>query len=209
MKPLELNITLRASLPHRVDISYSAGEWTCETYGREHTSLAHYISHPVGGVRRRKISKTQLTSWTAQYDVFGEDDEELVFYFYGDASAPRDEATTREYMRRLSLFGNWLLKNRFDRVYLPTIDIQTSEALHTLTDRAKRFVDCFERVFDNDWSMTTGVLNIDDEEIDCFITPGHTFLHPNVEDESNNWGNRGSLLAAYRQLKRLLESPKG
>lgn len=37
------------------------------------------------------------------------------------------------------------------------------------------------------------------------IKDSGTFLQPDVSDESNNWGNRGSLLAAYRHLVEVLE----
>jgi len=68
-----------------------------------------------------------------------------------------------------------------------------------LLDAVARFVDSFELVFDGDWELTHG--RIADPE--CVIKG--TFIHPNVEDESNNWGNRGSLLRSYRHLKALLK----
>ena len=62
----------------------------------------------------------------------------------------------------------------------------------------------FEAVFgDADWEMTKGVLTCD--MLDWYIHPNGTFLEPGVEDESNNWGNRGSLLSSYRRLKQQLE----
>ena len=33
-----------------------------------------------------------------------------------------------------------------------------------------------------------------------FIARGGTFLNPGVNDESNNWANRGHLLDVYRRL---------
>jgi hypothetical protein len=59
------------------------------------------------------------------------------------------------------------------------------------------FMDSFQLVFDQDWDKTEhsiregGYIN-------------GTFLNPEVEDESNNWWNRGSLLWKYRELHRLM-----
>jgi hypothetical protein len=33
-----------------------------------------------------------------------------------------------------------------------------------------------------------------------YIKSDGTFIHPNVEDEHNNWGNRGGLLDSYENL---------
>ncbi len=58
----------------------------------------------------------------------------------------------------------------------------------------------FEAVFgEADWPAT--ICNLQDDA-KYLIEPGYTFLEPGVEDESNNWHNRGSLLASYRRLKR-------
>lgn len=62
------------------------------------------------------------------------------------------------------------------------------------------FVDHFELVFDNDWDMTRSVL----AEPKHFIDPDGTFLEPRMDDESNNWANRGALLTSYRRLKPLV-----
>ena len=62
------------------------------------------------------------------------------------------------------------------------------------------FLDAFELVFDADWQMTK----------DCLADPTHlisnegTFLNPQVADEANNWHNRGALLAAYRNLRKMV-----
>jgi|SRR5579884_1986459 len=61
-----------------------------------------------------------------------------------------------------------------------------------------RFIETFWAVFDNDWEFTTCRLGIMDENY--YIEEGATFLHPGVVDESNNWANRGAILAAYRDL---------
>jgi len=67
-----------------------------------------------------------------------------------------------------------------------------------LLDAVSSFVSSFELVFDIDWELTQSII----------ADPKHfiegTFIHPNVEDESNNWWNRGSLLGSYRHLKALL-----
>lgn len=58
------------------------------------------------------------------------------------------------------------------------------------------FLRCFEAVFgDADWPVT-----LDNMQSEFLIHPNGTFLEPGVADESNNWHNRGSLLASYRRL---------
>ncbi len=81
----------------------------------------------------------------------------------------------------------------------------------------ERFLESFETVFDKDWSYTKEKLgiyntlseqdeNAADEEDDIIytISPDGTFLNPKVDDETEDWGSRGELLSAYRQLKELL-----
>ena len=65
------------------------------------------------------------------------------------------------------------------------------------------FIDHFELVFDNDWEYTLD--NLSPDAVHCFIEKEGTFIHPGVDDESNNWGNRGSLLNAYRYLDELMK----
>lgn len=57
-------------------------------------------------------------------------------------------------------------------------------------------------VFDLNWEMTSGQLEA--PHLPWVIAAGGTFLRPNVEDESNNWANRGALLAAYRRAVEVL-----
>lgn len=67
------------------------------------------------------------------------------------------------------------------------------------------FLDKFELVFgDADWPITLANLQADAKYL---IDPNGTFIDPGVTDESNNWHNRGSLLAAYRRLKAVLVQP--
>ena len=61
------------------------------------------------------------------------------------------------------------------------------------------FLDAFELVFDKDWEMTRDCI-----ADPAFISERGTFLSPDVVDESDNWANRGVLLAAYRELKKSL-----
>lgn len=68
------------------------------------------------------------------------------------------------------------------------------------------FVEAFETVFDEDWDHTRVSLGADTAEMG-FIAPTGTFLKPGVEDESNNWGNRGYLLSMYRRLAALIDQP--
>lgn len=71
------------------------------------------------------------------------------------------------------------------------------------TSVLSNFLRCFEAVFgDADWDMTRDILT--DECLEHYIHPNGTFLEPGVEDETNNWHNRGALLAYYRQLTAVL-----
>ena len=86
------------------------------------------------------------------------------------------------------------------------------------TLRAVRdFVASFEAVFDDDWEYTKEMLGIGEEAPDQeaalreiglvtipFVSRNGTFLKPLIEDEIENWGNRGALLQHYRRLKALL-----
>ncbi|MDQ2046112.1 toll/interleukin-1 receptor domain-containing protein [Pseudoalteromonas sp. 20-92] len=60
------------------------------------------------------------------------------------------------------------------------------------------FLSMFYLVFDADWDHT--IQSLDPEYLNYYISPNATFINPNVSDEQNNWGNRGSLLASYREL---------
>lgn len=63
------------------------------------------------------------------------------------------------------------------------------------------FLRCFEAVFgDADWPVT-----LDNMQSEFLIHPNGTFLEPGVADESNNWHNRGSLLASYRRLQAAMD----
>jgi hypothetical protein len=43
-----------------------------------------------------------------------------------------------------------------------------------------------------------------------YIAPTGTFLAPDVDDESNNWANRGAFLAAWRRFTAHVEwTPRG
>ena len=63
------------------------------------------------------------------------------------------------------------------------------------------FASMFELVFDNDWSTTQA--NIPDSA--HLIDEQGTFIRPLVEDEGDNWANRGALLSAYRDLLQCME----
>lgn len=65
-------------------------------------------------------------------------------------------------------------------------------------EKLVRFVEMFWVVFDNDWWMTKACLGV--REGNGYVADGGSFVHPGVGDESNNWANRGALLAAYREL---------
>jgi len=76
-------------------------------------------------------------------------------------------------------------------------------------DKIREFLDAFEEVFDRDWTYTKRMLGIRDEteeqkrlETIPIIADDGTFVHPKVEDEVEDWGNRARLLAAYRELRK-------
>ncbi len=86
-----------------------------------------------------------------------------------------------------------------------------------LENSISKFIEVFEQVFDKDWSYTKERLSIEDEteeqrrnsivaglETIYFISSNGTFINPKVEDEAEDWGNRGALLNEYRRLKNLL-----
>jgi hypothetical protein len=60
------------------------------------------------------------------------------------------------------------------------------------------FLYSFKLVFDEDWAMTRDCVKDIGEE--------NSFLNPGVDDEYNNWWNRGNLLRKYRALLATVES---
>jgi len=58
-----------------------------------------------------------------------------------------------------------------------------------------------ELVLDNDWGHAQGCI----QDPEHMIHERGTFLNPMVDDEGNNWANRGNFLSAYRELKLILE----
>lgn len=75
--------------------------------------------------------------------------------------------------------------------------IDEPEKLKELLATAETFLSSFELVFHHDWDMTKSCM----EESGSFISATGTFVRPEVDDESNNWANRGSLLGDYRELR--------
>jgi len=82
------------------------------------------------------------------------------------------------------------------------------------TEILKQFIEMFEEVFDKDWKYTKEMLGVIDETdeqklnakafglgIIPIISDDGTFLNPKVNDETEDWGNRGKLLYLYRKLK--------
>jgi hypothetical protein len=82
------------------------------------------------------------------------------------------------------------------------------------SDVLNDFLDAFEEEFHRDLAYTKEMLGIPIEseeqkmaaqvmglESIPVISEDGTFLEPLVEDETENWGHRGRLLAAYRTLK--------
>jgi hypothetical protein len=79
--------------------------------------------------------------------------------------------------------------------------------LNKLKEYLIDFLGSFDRVFDNDWDMTKGIIT-DSEILDIFVSPNATFLNPQVDDETNNWHNRGGLLENHRKLISQLKEMK-
>ena len=84
---------------------------------------------------------------------------------------------------------------------------------HIDTKKVKEFLSAFEEVFDKDWNYTKVMLGIQPEtqqqkeaatkaglETIPIVAETGTFIHPGVDDEIEDWGHRGRLLAAYRAL---------
>lgn len=72
-----------------------------------------------------------------------------------------------------------------------------------LMEAARKFLHAFEEVFGNDWNYTKEMMVIEN-----YIAPDGSFIHPNVEDEIEDWGNRAILLDHYREFKKLLSDHK-
>lgn len=66
------------------------------------------------------------------------------------------------------------------------------------------FLGSFDLVFNLDWEHSKICL----EECSYFIEPTGTFVDPGVEDEENNWSNRGILLKNYRELIKYIRANK-
>ena len=78
-------------------------------------------------------------------------------------------------------------------------DMLDSSHMDELLDALNDFAFTFDLVFDRDWEMTKGCL----EDSDLYVKG--TFINPLVDDESNNWSNRGALLANWRRLLECME----
>lgn len=75
---------------------------------------------------------------------------------------------------------------------------QLKEACKVLT-ACNEFLSDFELVFHFDWENTEDCIKKGLVDSGTFLEPGLT-----KEEESNNWSNRGALLASYRNLKAAL-----
>lgn len=89
---------------------------------------------------------------------------------------------------------------------LPCKDV---DRLHQILNALAEFVEIFDLVFDADWEMTKGciadaVQQKAEEKEDYWFGDRGTFVHPTIEDTSNNWSNRGHLLSTYRTLKAMI-----
>jgi hypothetical protein len=62
------------------------------------------------------------------------------------------------------------------------------------------FLDLFYLVFHDEWEYTRGRCTDS-----LYIAPAGTFVEPRVDDEDNNWANRGAMLGAWRRLTAQVE----
>lgn len=89
--------------------------------------------------------------------------------------------------------------------------------INTKNEKIRDFIKAFEEVFDKDWTYSKQMMGVIEEteeqrengrkmglETIEMISPDGTFLHPKVEDETEDWGNRAKLLEAYKELKDLI-----
>lgn len=81
--------------------------------------------------------------------------------------------------------------------YLHRLGGELCDAIKDVVQASSSFYASFELVFEVDWEMTRACICKPDD----LILPTATFCNPGVSDESNNWWNRGSLLAEYRRLQ--------
>jgi len=70
-------------------------------------------------------------------------------------------------------------------------------------EKVREFLDAFEEVFDRDWAYTKEML-VSLRVPTPIIGEEGTFIHPKVEDEVEDWGNRARLLETYRALRKEL-----
>ncbi|MFP2996247.1 hypothetical protein ABN763_10055 [Spongiivirga sp. MCCC 1A20706] len=86
-----------------------------------------------------------------------------------------------------------------------------------LQNTVEQFLILFEEVFDKDWEYSKYMMGVPEDTEDQkasakemgldsidIISDNGTFLNPKVENETEDWGNRGALLEKYRELKYLL-----
>jgi hypothetical protein len=83
-------------------------------------------------------------------------------------------------------------------VSAPTLAQQVAEMEQSLADLTA----AMWWVFEADWLHTREVI----QNKDRLISRAGTFLHPQVEHESDDWSNRGRLLEAYRRAVVLLRA---
>jgi hypothetical protein len=68
----------------------------------------------------------------------------------------------------------------------------------SITTALQEFVRAFEVVFRSDWDYSKVMIGDEAE--------GATFLEPQLEDESEDWGSRGELLEKYRVLVSVMKA---
>ncbi|WP_019506782.1 hypothetical protein [Pleurocapsa sp. PCC 7319] len=104
-------------------------------------------------------------------------------------------------INKLIAFNIREIENRRNKPYTYTWLNRGLNMSDSLNERLQEFIDSFELVFDIDWDFTKE--SVRDEYL---IKENGTFLDPFPEKhftggKGDNWSNRSSLLAAYRELK--------
>lgn len=83
-----------------------------------------------------------------------------------------------------------------NRTIISSLKVKNEPINSELMKLLRNFMTSFWGTFEADWDYTVTCL----EHIREYVSVNGTFLQPNVEDESSNWGNRGPLLDSYREL---------
>lgn len=168
------------------------------------------ITGPLTQFQTTLFSKSEMHSLVSTINNANTDNvlEKEVLRDAFDAFWPKLETRINELLTETDPYNEG--HSRSDRELLEEVlgltrNILKADKLKLKDDESNRFnllisnfLTSFHAVFEDDWEHT--IQSLDPEWLKHYISPGATFINPNVADEQNNWGNRGSLLASYREL---------